>query len=161
MSSDEYGTPPRLYKIHDARFGGFKCDLAATKHNAKCADYFTKETSALERDWPNNGWNFLNPPYSELPEWMRKAWEQWCARGAQTFCLIPVRTDQPFFHEILLANQGKYMHFEYYLSRIHFINSKTGLPDTQPRLQSMNVIIGDVTADRIPIYPSLDARRYR
>lgn len=45
---------------------------------------------------------FVNPPYSAMLKWLRRAVEQWQAGNVETVvCLVPVRTDSAFFHETL------------------------------------------------------------
>jgi transcriptional regulator with XRE-family HTH domain len=45
---------------------------------------------------------FVNPPYSAMIKWLRRAFEQWHAGNVETVvCLVPVRTDSAFFHETL------------------------------------------------------------
>lgn len=47
---------------------------------------------------------FVNPPYSELLKWLRRAYEQWKAGNVETVvCLVPVRTDSSWFHQVLSA----------------------------------------------------------
>ena len=45
-NSDEWTTPSALFRALDRRFG-FELDPAATKENALCPMYFTKEDSGL------------------------------------------------------------------------------------------------------------------
>ena len=45
---------------------------------------------------------FVNPPYSAMIKWLRRAFEQWHVGNVETVaCLVPVRTDSAFFHETL------------------------------------------------------------
>ena len=45
---------------------------------------------------------YLNPPYSQLLVWLRRAHEQWQQGNVKTVvCLIPVRTDSAWFHDTL------------------------------------------------------------
>jgi hypothetical protein len=41
--------------------------------------------------WPSGGC-WMNPPYSQIGEWMRKAHESALA-GSLVVCLVPARTD--------------------------------------------------------------------
>lgn len=45
---------------------------------------------------------FVNPPFSGTMPWTKRAYEEWAAGNVQTvLCLLPVRTDNKFFHETL------------------------------------------------------------
>lgn len=53
---------------------------------------------------------FLNPPYSELIKWLRRAHDQWRAGTVETVvCLVPVRTDSAWFHTTLSADADIYL----------------------------------------------------
>lgn len=78
---DEQRTPPKLFRKLDEMFH-FDIDVAATKENALCSLYYTKETNALQQPWTFIHWPdgypssdpqvpanpvinaFCNPPYS-------------------------------------------------------------------------------------------------
>lgn len=123
-NSDEWATPADLFALLDREFG-FTLDAAATAENAKCAKFFTKEDSALERDWQRyaardwagvqsattitaeaRGAVWLNPPYSRglqaaFLEKARK--EAGKFRGPTVVCLIPARTDTKVWHETIFG----------------------------------------------------------
>lgn len=53
---------------------------------------------------------FVNPPYSQLLRWLRRAHDQWRAGKVETVvCLVPVRTDSAWFHETLSADADIYL----------------------------------------------------
>ena len=53
---------------------------------------------------------WLNPPYSKLLRWLRKADEEWSAGRAKTIvALVPVRTDSPYFHDRLVKIADIYL----------------------------------------------------
>lgn len=62
---------------------------------------------------------FVNPPYSQLLAWLRRAHEQWRAGKVGTVvCLVPVRTDSASFHETLSADADIYL----LQGRVRFLN---------------------------------------
>ena len=64
---------------------------------------------------------FLNPPYSQLLKWLRRAHDQWRAGNVQTVvCLIPVRTDSAWFHDTLSADADVYL----LKGRVRFLTSQ-------------------------------------
>jgi len=59
----EYQTPPEDFKELDDLYH-FTLDAAATKENALCKKYFTKEDDGLAQSWAGER-VFLNPPYGK------------------------------------------------------------------------------------------------
>ena len=93
--SDEYHTPQALFDHYDHIFH-FDIDAAATVKNAKCKKYFTKKEDGLEQDWQGAIW--LNPPYSSIEKWTKKAYES-AQMGALVVGLLPARTDTRWFRD--------------------------------------------------------------
>jgi transcriptional regulator with XRE-family HTH domain len=63
----------------------------------------------LTEDWAGD-LVFVNPPYSQLLQWLRRAHDQWLKGNvASVICLIPVRTDSAWFHETLSADAEIYL----------------------------------------------------
>jgi phage N-6-adenine-methyltransferase len=91
--SDERRTPTSVFQCY-----GKECtlDVAATDVNALCAHYFTKKQNGLKQPWYGVVW--LNPPYSHLMPWCRKAVE-YARAGGRVIALLPAWTDTWFFHE--------------------------------------------------------------
>ena len=53
---------------------------------------------------------FVNPPFSELLKWLRRAHDQWRSGRVETvICLVPVRTDSHFFHQTLSADANIFL----------------------------------------------------
>lgn len=79
--SNQYETPPALFRLCVSLFGPFGLDVCAAAETAKCKRYFTAKDSCLNHSWGpfwdltgsfcgdtrqtwrTNAW--LNPPYSE------------------------------------------------------------------------------------------------
>lgn len=69
----EWETPIEFFKKYDAKYH-FTLDVCATKENAKCEKFFTRDDDALTREW--NGVCWMNPPYGrEIGKWVKKAFE--------------------------------------------------------------------------------------
>lgn len=80
--NDVRTTPDGLFAQLDAEFH-FTLDVAASLENAKCPKYFTEADNGLVQIWaPERCW--MNPPYSEIEPWTRKAVEE--ARGGGLGC---------------------------------------------------------------------------
>ena len=96
---DEAGTPDDLFKILDDAFCFVK-DLAASKKNTKCHEFFSIENSALENYWPDWGWSWLNPPFSQVEAFTKKARHEWYHNDANSLVLLPGnRCDYRWFDE--------------------------------------------------------------
>ena len=100
-NSDEWGTPPAVFAALDTEFH-FVVDLAATRQNALCGDYYGLDhldparRDALAVPWANCV-GFLNPPYSRVEAFVRYAAAA-TQHGSTIVCLIPSRTDTRWWH---------------------------------------------------------------
>ena len=56
----EWETPIAFYNKLDEKYH-FTLDVCATKENAKCQKFFTREDDGLAKEW--NGVCWMNPPY--------------------------------------------------------------------------------------------------
>lgn len=96
-ATDEWSTPQDVFNILDREFG-FTLDPCATADNAKCRLYFTQNEDGLKQDWGGHR-VFVNPPYSDIKEWVKKAYYSSLKAGTVVVMLIPARTDTTWFHE--------------------------------------------------------------
>ncbi|CAM3276776.1 HTH cro/C1-type domain-containing protein [Sphingomonas antarctica] len=92
---------------------------------------------------------FVNPPFSELLKWLRRAHDQWRAGNVETVvCLVPVRTDSSWFHETLSADADIFL----LQGRVRFLNSHgTG----QHTPFSLMVLTLGATAEQRELYATL------
>ena len=83
--TDNWKTPEMFYKALDAefRFDFDPCPLKPT-------------FDGLKISW--GGCNWINPPYSQIAQWMKKGWEE-NQKGKTNVWLIPSRTDTRWWHE--------------------------------------------------------------
>lgn len=100
--SGEWTTPKELFAEIDKEFH-FTLDAAASKGNALCKRYWTKEDDALAKDWGGRQVIWCNPPYGRgLDKWLACGY-----RGSQPYSagrsvivfLLPARTDTQWFYE--------------------------------------------------------------
>jgi site-specific DNA-methyltransferase (adenine-specific) len=99
--SHEWETPPDLFRQLDNEFR-FALDVAASRTNALCPAYITKDRDALSRSW--NGWGavWCNPPYGrEIGRWVQKAFEE-AQKGCTVVMLIPARTETTYWHDYVM-----------------------------------------------------------
>lgn len=119
--SDEFGTPDYIFKPLDAEFH-FTLDAAASNENSKCSTWITKEMNALRWDWTRTGGAvWVNPPYSRgnVEAFVQKAYEE-SQKGATVVMLLPARTEQPWFHDIVLPHAE----VRFIRKRIQFVGGK-------------------------------------
>lgn len=80
----------------------------------------TEGGDGLREDWSGRV-AFVNPPYSELLKWLRRAHDQWRAGKVETVvCLVPVRTDSVIFHTTLSVDADIYL----LQGRVRFLDSQ-------------------------------------
>ncbi len=109
--SDEYSTPAEIFTALDREFS-FNLDPCATRENAKCSNYYTKEEDGLKQSW--RGCRvFCNPPYSNIKKWVQTAYQESLKPGTIVVLLIPARTDTTWFYRYI-----------YHRSEIRFIKGR-------------------------------------
>lgn len=100
---DEWETPQWLFDRLNAEFH-FDLDAACTVRNCKCKCGIFECDALIERwDWykRDNLSVFLNPPYSRIGAFMKKAYEE-SLKGITVVCLIPCRTDTKYWHDYVM-----------------------------------------------------------
>lgn len=119
---DGWGTPRGLFQTLDEEFG-FDLDVCATPDLAKCKAFYTPEQNGLTLPWDGVCW--MNPPYSEIEPWTKKA----ASCGAVVVGLLPVRTDLAWFHRDVLAAGAE---VRFIRGRIRFEGTATGKGHNAP-----------------------------
>lgn len=106
--TDEWETPISLFNSLDAIWH-YGLDPCATRENAKCPKFYTKEDNGLNMDWSRWGPVFMNPPYGrDVGLWIKKAWET-SRKGTTVVCLLPARTDTAWFHDYCLKGKVEFL----------------------------------------------------
>lgn len=120
----------RLIRIR-AEQGTEALDVAAAEHNAKCADYFTREDDGLTQPWCN-GWGdeparvWCNPPYSDIRAWVEKAHAEWQDHCDLIVMLLPAnRVEQRRWQDLIEPyrdgrNGHDFMRVEFLPGRMRF-----------------------------------------
>lgn len=133
---DDWETPKIVFDTINATFDFRLClDVAASKDNSKCADFYTKEYSALEhlRSWAwchvrNNriekGMWFCNPPFSLVEEFLEKAHYE-LKNGNEGIMIVPSNQETKWFRELIVyPNLPRVT----YRRRIPFLHPETKQP---------------------------------
>lgn len=118
--SDEWGTPPWLFRLLDDEFE-FDLDAAATEDNALCYDYFTEEKNGLIQTWSGKVW--LNCPYSNAGEWVQKAYEEAVKEHATTVMLLAARIDTRYWVSYVSKAEVRFLP-----GRLKFVGGKHSAP---------------------------------
>lgn len=103
--TDEWETPETIFNKLNQRYK-FTLDPCASDHNAKCTKYYTKETDGLSKSWKDQV-VFVNPPYSNVKEWVAKSHNEALTNGATVVMLIPSRTDTRYWHDYIMSGADK------------------------------------------------------
>jgi len=99
--SDEYITPRWLFNKLNERYH-FTLDPCATDFNHQCEKYYTEKDDGLSKSWAGES-VFINPPYSNVAAWIKKAYDESLASSKNWYVLLtPSRTDVRWFHNYVL-----------------------------------------------------------
>jgi phage N-6-adenine-methyltransferase len=112
-SEQAVGTPPEfLVAVRTAlSIKQFDIDLAATHQNRVCPYYFAppdtnffvaghRGNDAFAHPWKQgNGWNWLNPPYTNIEPWVARGRQQWLDHMARTAILVPASVGSNWFRD--------------------------------------------------------------
>ena len=95
---DLWSTPSELVAWMESEYGDYEIDAAASKENAVCEKFYSKETNCLKRWWGSNKHIWLNPPYSNITPFVKKSIEQ-MEHNNQIDILLPCDTSTGWFYE--------------------------------------------------------------
>ncbi len=114
--NDCWETPPDIlekimtkYDVHPT------LDVCATIQNTKFPKYHTIHEDALTVQWTEDF--FMNPPYSEITPWMKKAYEEHKKHNVTALILVFAKTDVNWWHKYV-ENKAE-VHFQ--RGRIRFL----------------------------------------
>ena len=120
--SDEWETPEDLYQQLDDEFH-FNLDPCCTDKNHKTVLYYTKKEDGLKQSWGGcRVW--CNPPYSNVKEWVKKAYHESRHPGTIVVMLLPVRTDTKWFQDYVLHRSE----IRFIKGRLKFSGAKYNAP---------------------------------
>lgn len=117
---DCWSTPQSLFDELHSEFS-FDLDACATKWNAKVKRYYSPRINGLSQRWAGTVW--MNPPYSQIPKWVRKAWIS-SLLGATVVGLLPARTDTRWWFDYVL----KAKEIRFLKGRIRFGDGRGAAP---------------------------------
>lgn len=138
---DSWRTPPEIFAALNAEFI-FQLDAAATEQNRLCRLFISEQENTLVTSWPaamgyTYGYVWLNPPYSDITPFVKKAADEkkWGSVGC--VMLVPADTSVGWFKEALqTASEVRFIT----AGRLAFINPVTGKPVSGNNKGSMLII---------------------
>lgn len=95
---DDRATHPDDFARWNALYGPFTLDAAAAPHNAKVSNYYSRADNGLVQSWAGER-VWCNPPYSNLGDWLEKAWTEWPATLGITMLLPANRVEQSWWQD--------------------------------------------------------------
>ncbi len=135
---DSRFTPPDFMESIYAAFGQVDLDPCAHRLSPVIAHrriLLEDGGDGLVDDWSGR-LAFVNPPFSELLKWLRRAYDHWQAGNVETVvCLVPVRTDSAWFHETLSTDADIYL----LQGRVRFLNPQGNRQHTPFSLMVMTL----------------------
>lgn len=121
--SDEWGTPQELFDELDVEFH-FTLDPCAMPRRHLTPESYHSPTGLL---LPWKGRVFVNPPYSAIGEWVKKAVDEVGKGNAELVVfLVPARTHTRWFHEYFYRKSN--VEIRFLKGRLRFEGGKTGAP---------------------------------
>lgn len=138
-ATDDWPTPQEFYQRLDREFG-FTLDACSSVANHKAptyyaldhpdptrrdgltADWYAHATAASRTEQPRV---WMNPPYGRpIPAWMAKAHAS-AQQGCVVVCLVPVRADTRWWHDLVLATGAE---VRYVRGRLTFGDATASAP---------------------------------
>ena len=111
---NEWETDPGMLNDACAKFGIFpELDVACKTGNKKCNKGFHLDAleDAMIRDWDLDF--FMNPPYSQVEQWIAKAYYEHRKHNVNALSLVYSKTDTKWWHKYV---EGK--------AEVHFIEGR-------------------------------------
>lgn len=101
---DERQTPRKLFDYLDSIYQ-FNLDAAATRENALCADFLTKEDNSLVHPWGGKR-VWCNPPFTQKTAFLQKALTEARFYNTLVVMLLPTSTGTYWWRDyVMQANE--------------------------------------------------------
>lgn len=110
--TDEWSTPKDVIASLDKEFH-FDFDPCPLSGGGQITD-------GLQIEWGKS--NFVNPPYSDIKNWIKKGWEE-NKKGKTVVFLIPSRTDTRWWHDYVMQGEIRFIK-----GRLKFGGAKNSAP---------------------------------
>jgi len=114
-SKDNWMTPKYFFNLLDSEFH-FELDPCSDDQNHLCDNYYTEEENGLDQYWEGLR-VFVNPPFSQKENWIRKCYEESLKKNTEIVLIIPSTTDTKIWHEIIMKFADE---IRFCLGRVNF-----------------------------------------
>lgn len=111
-------TPIDFYETLNKEFN-FDFDPCPADRIIKAFGPLTSNFDGLSMSWGKR--NFVNPPYSTVGKWIRKGYQE-SLNGKLSVFLVPSRTDNQWFHDVVLPYADE---IRFIKGRLRFIDPQT------------------------------------
>lgn len=99
-SKQDYGTPWEFIDAVEKIWGPVVFDLAASYENTKALKFFGEGQNSLDQAWSTLEGNlWLNPPYTDIGAWAKKAAFEHVIGRNKIFMLVPASVGSNWFAE--------------------------------------------------------------
>lgn len=121
-ATDKRCTPKPFFLYVQKLLGvKFTIDIAASKSNTLCENYYSQKDNTLKKWWRGTAW--CNPPYSLTEEFVIRAYTNARKGYGSTALLLAARTDQLWWDYALKTNVLAFIR-----GRIKFVGADAGAP---------------------------------
>ena len=151
----DWQTPSELFEMIEEAMG-FKFTLdpcAPLENNLGTPKFYTEEDDGLKQSWEGER-AFVNPPYGQLKDWVRKCLVEGRKNDTVVVALLPVRTSPKYMRLFIWAARAQFLMYlndaqdleageigVYFLpKRVRFIDPNTGKKTGSPYFDSMVVV---------------------
>jgi phage N-6-adenine-methyltransferase len=151
-------TPPKVFH-HFNKLFNFNLDAAASPHNALCSTYYTKEDSALEKTWKEDGSRvWVNPPYGrKIADWIKKCKEE-SEKGCIVAALIFSRTDTRWWHDHIMGSATMVYLIK---GRIKFLTGNGKETNSAPAPSCLVVWVPNLVSDNGTLFKSVTIKEIK
>ncbi len=148
-------TPPELFEVLEQELGfEFTLDpCTGPENNLGTPKFYTEEDDGLKQSWRGEK-VYMNPPYGDLPNWVKKAHWESSYNDTTVVGLLPVRTSPKYMRYYVWTPYTRFLNKlddamelvpgeigVYFLhKRVRFINPETGKKTGSPYFDSMVVV---------------------
>lgn len=95
VNTDKVQTPTWLLHALEEEFGELSdpCPIEWCEDNDPCA-------LAEDGVWSKDLVNYVNPPFSDISPFVRRAIQMYLSKGCKSVALVPARTESRWFHDL-------------------------------------------------------------
>jgi phage N-6-adenine-methyltransferase len=128
VENDERYTTRETIAWCMARAGvdAFDLDAAACEESHWAPRFYAKTDNGLQQPW-DAARVWVNPPYSDIEPWPRKAWDEMAAERCEVVAMLlpAIKTEQPWWQKYVEPFRDRDDACSYASLRVHFLPGRT------------------------------------